>query len=315
MPRLSAFTPTGLLRMSSQPSEAENIYHAVIALLGDNYDTSPGSRMDGWAYALARVLGVVRLTLIHAGLQIAPPYVAEMMGLREQEWQIVPGPDDSLPTRRATLAARELLPQGAARQAVVGALQTLLGSSFVWYRTTKPAELAVWPQALGDQPQNLQIPTVERKRLTVTAPISIGLGSPQAVPYAMVDAEQPALLVGDKLLVEPTDLVRAEVVEIAAVTPSTFTATFSQPHNVGSIGTTMPFPAWISTQRSDLVSVSPSIAVDPETRRKIGDLLERMLRGVSTWQIAAQTGPQTAGPFLIGVSPIGATTFGLVTFP
>lgn len=315
MPRLSAFTPTGLLRLSAKPSEAENIYDSIIALLGGNYDVSKGSRMDGWAYALSRVLGVARLTLIHAGLQIAPPYVSEMMGLREAEWQIVPGPSDSMPTRRATLAARELLPQGASRQAVIGALQTLLASNFVWYRTTKPSERATWPAALGDQPQNLVLHTVERKRLTITQPISVGLGSPQTVTYALADAGEPALLVGDKLLVEPTDLVRAEVVAVTAVTPTTFTATFHAPHNMGSTGTTMPFPAWVSTQRSDLVIVSPAAAIDPETRRKIGDLLERMLRGVSTWQIAAQTGPGTAGPFLIGVSPIGATTFGLTTFP
>lgn len=319
MPLLSAFTPLGVLRLQSTPSEAEKIYRSLIAGLGkDNYAVTPGSREDGWCYAMARCLAVARLTLIHAGKQIDPSCVYEYLADREAEWQIVPGPDDTILERRATLAARKLLPRGARREAVVDALQTLLGGAFVWYRTTKPAEIDTWPASAGAQPMNLQLPSVERKRLSITQPISIGLGSPQSVRYQLADAAQPALLAGDELVVEPENPARAEpvtVLSLSAGPPATFRATFNGPHDTGCLGTTMPWPAWASSQRFDLVILTAAAALDPETRRKLNDLLQRLLRGVSTWGIVQETGPGFAGPFVIGVSPIGATPFGIVTFP
>lgn len=315
MPRFSAFTPFGAFRFSSAPSEVEKIYRVLLGNLGGNYATGQGSRMDAWCYATARRLANVRLTLQHAGLQIYPPIVFEMMGERESEWQIVPGPKDGMLARRATLAARELLSKGARREAIVDVLSTLLGGVFLWYRTTKPNEIVTWPLALGDQPQNLQLPTVERKQLIITQPITFGFGAPQAVTYVMVNAQQPALLKYDRLVVQGENLARAETVTVTAVTPTTFTAVFNGVHDNRCSGSTMPFPVWVSNQRENLIIVAPAGAIDPETRRKINDAMERALRGVSTWAIVATTGLNTAGPFQVGVSPLGATPFGTVTFP
>jgi hypothetical protein len=317
VPLLSAFTPLGVLRLQSLPSEAEKIYNALVAGLGDgNYAVTPGSREDGWCYAWARCLAVVRLTLIHAGKQIEADCVTEFMGDREAEWQIVPGLNDSLITRRLTLAARKLLPRGARWEAVVDALSTLLGSDFVWYRTTKPAEIDAWPAGgAGAQPMNLQLPAVERKRIVITQPITLKLGSPQFVTYQLADPTQPALLVDDELVVQPENVARAERVTVTAVTPTNFQATFNGVHDSGCSATTMPWPAWTSSQRVDLVILTAAAALDPETRRKTNDLLERILRGVSTWGLVQQTGPNTAGPFTLDLSPLDATPLGTITFP
>lgn len=312
---LSAFTPCGFLMLKGGPSLAETIYNALIASLGGNYDVSRGSRMDGWCYALAMQLAEVRLTMIHAGLQISPPCVTEMMADREQEYGIVPGPYDTLETRRLVLAARELLPRGARREAVVDALSTLLGVSFVWYRTTKPAEIDTWPARLGAQPMNLQLGSVPRKRIVITQPISIGLGAPQSVSYVLADAGEPAVLIGDHIVIQPEMIARTETVVVTAVTSTHFTATFNNVHDDGSTGTTAPFPMWESNQRHDVIIVAPSVAVDPEWRRKINEILERILRAVSTWAIVATSGPGVAGPFILGTSPIGATPFGTVMYP
>jgi hypothetical protein len=318
MPHLSAFTPLGVLRMQGGPSEAEKIYRSLVASLGTgNYAVAIGMREDAWCYAWARCLAVARLTLIHAGRQIDPTCVFEYLGDREAEWQIVPGPNDSLLQRRAMFAARLLLPRGARREAVVDALQTLLGTAFVWYRPTKPSEIVSWPAAgAGSSPMNLQLPAVERKRLTITPPIT-ALGSPIAVAYVLDDASQPQLLVGDHLVVNPEMPGRTETVSVTAVNVGlgTFTATFLSPHDGGCTATTMPWPAWTSSQRFDLMILSPAAAIDPETRRKINDVLGRVLRGVSTWGIVQATSSTTAGPFVIGVSPIGATPFGSISFP
>lgn len=314
MPRLSAFTPLGLLRCSAKPSEAQNIYEALITSLGGNYDVSHGGRMDGFCYALAIRLARARLKLIHAGLQISPLNVTEMMSDREAEWQITPGPFDTLETRRSTLAAREKLPRGARREAIEDLLQTLLGDAFVWYYTTKKADIATWPLTLGDPAQNLQNPSIPRKRLTITQSVSVGLGAPQTVAYTM-SAGSSALIGGDELSVDPGNITRTETVTVTAVTPTTFTATFNNPHDVDSPASTMPFPIWCSNQRDNAVIVDAVTAVDPEARRKINEIMSRALRAVSTWAIVAETSAGTAGPFRIGVSPIGATPFGIVTFP
>jgi len=325
MPRLSCFTPLGLLRLQSTPSEGQKIYDALTASLGkpgENYALTPGSREDAWCYATAIALGVAHLTLLHAGLQIDPSCVFEYLADREAEWGLVPPPTATVLQRRAALAAAELLPRGARREAVVAALAALLPNDFVFYRTTKPAEIALYPAALGDQPQNLQVPTVPRKLFQLGQPISANLGTPQAVQYRYLPNEtaQPVLLVGDKVVVDPDDLNRAEVVTVmAAPAFGTFTATFQNPHNPGVVISTAPFPLWTSTQRSDLIVTSPAAAVDPTDRALIGNLLARILRGVSTWQVAAVTSGGSAGgttgPFLVGESPVGATTLGMVSFP
>lgn len=317
MPRFSAFTPFGLFRFSAKRSDGEGVYRSLLGSLGGNYDVSPGSRMDGWCYATALAIARARLVMIHAGLQTSPKYVAELLSQREAEYQIIPGPFDTVAQRRAVLAARAKLPRGARREAVEDGLRTMLGDAFVWYYTTKPADIATWPTALGDQPQNLQRPSIPRKRVTITQAITTGLGAPQSVSYTLAEGAQGNLLVGDDLVVQPDNVVRAETVTVDAVTPTHFTATFNNVHDLNCVGTTMSWPAWVSNQRFDLVVVSAAAAIDPETRRKTSDLLERVLRAVSTWGIVAETSPGsgTAGPFIIGTSPIGATPFGTITFP
>lgn len=324
MPKLSAFTPLGILRMQSIPSEAQKIYNALAASLGkpgENYTITAGTREDAWCYANAIAFAVAHLTLIHAGLQIKPDSVYEYLADRENEWGIVPPPNASIFERRGALAAAEILPRGARREAVTAALAALLVDDFVFYRTTKPAEIALWPGALGDEPMNLQLPTVPMKLYRLAQPISFGLGSPQPVDYEFVPnaTSQPALLVGDKLVVDAADLGRAETVLVTAVGAGFFTATFQNPHNPGLTLSTAPWPAWASTQRSDLIVTSAAAAVNPTKRLQIGNLLEKILRCVSTWQIAQVTtgGPSggTAGPFFIGESPLGATTLGMVSFP
>ena len=338
MPLLSAFTPCGLLALESTPSEAQQIYDQLVASLGkpgENYSVVLGSREDAWCYATAKALAVAHLTLKHAGLQIDPSCVFEYMADREQEWGITPPPFATLQERRGALAAAMILPRGARREAVTAALAALLVSDFVFYRTTQPSEIVNWPELLGDSPMSLQLPTTPNKLYRLAQPVSFDLGSPQAVRYGVLPnaTVQPPLLVGDVVVVDAADVGRAERVTVTAVsaTPATdrrypaypavgaFTATFTKPHDIGLPLTTAAWPTWASTQRQNLIVVSPAAAVDPTKRLQIGALLEKVLRGVSTWAIVAQTSGTslggTAGPFLVGTSPLGATPLGAVAFP
>lgn len=321
MPVLSAFTPLGILRLSSEPSYGESIYRAMVASLGDNYNVEPGSRMEATIYAQAMGLAETRMLLEHAGRQQHPLYVDEMIADREREYGLVPGPHDTLVQRQAALAARMLLPRGARREAVVDALTLLLGDNFVGYRTTPKDEITNSPTSLGDQPMNLQKPNIPRKIVRITTGISTGLGAPQTVTYTTVDPTDRPILRGDTIVVDPAiQSVQERVLITAATIPfpftgtGTFTAKFNQPHDPNTLATTQPWPLWSGTQREALIFVKSAAAVDVETRRKINELMKRIARSVSTWAIVAETSPaDVAGPFLLDVSPLNVTPFGLIS--
>src|SRR5215211_3697559 len=79
MPKLSAFTPVGLLKMSSRPSRARVIYESMRAALGDQFRTEQGDHVE--ASLFARAMGIARAQrlLEHAGDQALPRRVAELL--------------------------------------------------------------------------------------------------------------------------------------------------------------------------------------------------------------------------------------------
>lgn len=255
--------------------------------------------------------------------QILPTRVTDLLDQREAEYGLVPGPNDSTDDRRAALAARKLLPLGAARNNIENALRSLLGADFVAYRPTKTTEAVNTPTNSIDQPINFQPASTPAKLVTIASDISIHLPFDQAVSYSRVaiplhpslSATQPYIAVGDKLVVDPGLSATEEVVTVSASTATTFTATFLKPHQAGALCTTQPWPRWSSTKRFSLIIVSAAAAVDTRRRQAVNDLMSRIARGVSSWAIVAATSSSTAGPFVIGSSPLGATPLGTVSFP
>lgn len=314
MPLLSVWTPTGFLELSSEPSYGEQIYDAMIASLGGNFSTAEGTHVEATIYARAMALGELRYLLEHAGGQIDPWQLDECLAEREREYGLVPTPGESLEARRGAVAARMLLPLGARRSAMEEALGALLGDAFIGLRTTKASEIVNTPSALGDQPMNLQLPSVPRKLIRLTTGVSTGLGAPQATVYTAVLPTDAVLLVGDRVVVEPEIDGRTETVAVVAVSSGTFTAVFTNAHEPGCLGTTMPFPAWSGTQRAMLVFVEDATAVDPVVRARIHDLMGRIARGVSTWGVVQGSGG-TAGPFVLNQSPLNATPFIACSLP
>jgi hypothetical protein len=107
-----------------------------------------------------------------------------------------------------------------------------------------------------------------------------------------------------------------ERVTILAVdtTAKTVAINATIPHGFDVVGFTHPYPAWRSTKRHSLVVLSVSAAADPEKRRKVNELMQRMARTVSTWDICAGSGSSTTGPFTVGGGLLGITTIGAVSF-
>jgi hypothetical protein len=337
---LSAFRPLGLLRLSSQVPIAKRIYDAQVEALGGQFDLSDGTHAE--ATIFARSLGLARTYAImhRAARQRLPKYVLELLPAMEDEYGLVPGPRDSIAQRQAAFAAAKLLPGGASRVNVENALRTLLGDAFVAYRTTKSSEIVNYPTNCGDSPMNLQLPSVPRRLIRIKSSVSTGA---QVVSYDALDdttsiivvptqdggrkVHSQTLLVGDVLVVQPETLGQAERVTVTAVgvdtagsSPGqfahrTFTATFAKSHDVDCVATTQPFPWWTSTQRQSLIVLTTEAATDPETRRKVNELMHRIARDVSTWAITDGSPTVTNGPFKVGVGKLGVTSIGAVALP
>jgi len=329
MPLFSAFTPFGAgFAFSGAPSHGERIYRNMISLLGvDSLSTEEGTRMRAFCYASAMNAARVRYTLEHAGYQLDPLKITEMLPLREAEYGLVPGPNDSLDDRRAALAARLLAQKGGDFNNIKNALLALLGDSFVQYIPTAYVDAILYPLNIGEQPMNLVTSRLP-KLLTITETI-VDVG-PQWVEYEPftlpsvpdVDAQPTGVYVGETFVVEPGQNLLQERITVTGVRELIpgfleLEASFSNPHSAGALCTNMPFPMWCSTKRFNLVVTDTVTASTPEPRRKINELLARMVRAVSTWNIAQEdpTNPGFTGAFRVGVGPLGYQTIGSVTIP
>jgi len=325
MPKLSLFTPLGLLKMSSAPSPAKLIYEAKKASLGgdgQNFVIKPGSLLGGRLYAESIAEAMIDEKIKRASNQDLPTKVVEQLPDREFEYGVVPPAGTTPQQRKLALAARYLLPGGATRNNVENALRTLLGDVFVAYRTITAAERVKFPVNIGDSPMNLKGPFIPRKLIRLTSAISKALGTTQGASYTCItpeatEADPLILRVGDVLTVEPEVKGRTEVVTVVSTLDgpisTSFQAVFNKAHEANAWATTAPHPLWISTQRTCLVVLTEPEAYDPEIRRMTHDLLQRILRGISTWSIVGETAANQAGPFILNESPMNATPFGTIT--
>ena len=337
MPLFSCFTPFGAgFAFSGAPSHGETIYRSMVSNLGaqtESLSTEEGTRMRAFCYATAMHFARVRYLLEHAGYQLDPLKVCEMLGLREDEYGLVPGPYDSIDDRRAALAAKLLTPKGGWRNNIRNVLQTLLGDAFVQYIPTVFGSAIVTPPNCGDQPMNFFGTSRLPKLVRIVNSVVMGLGSPQWVQYEVEalpfipEQEFPTLppqnlLVGEKLVVDPGHNVSHERIEIFGLrelTPGVkeLWTIFNQPHAAGALASNFNYPYWLSTKRYNLCVLTADVAGDPETRRKTHEMLGILVRGVSTWSIAQEDplNPGNTGVFLADTSGSDTQTCENVAIP
>ena len=332
MPLFSCFTKFGNgFAFSGAPAHGERIFRNMLSNIGvESYSVEEGTRMRGFCYAQAMQAARVRYTLEHAGYQLDPLKVTEMLPLREAEYGLIPGPTESIDDRRATLAATLLAPKGGDFNNIKNALLTLLGDSFIQYIPTTYGDSIRFPTNCGDQPMNLVTPDRLPKLLTITDTISTGLGAPQWVHYEPLelpsvpdaDAQPTDVYVGETFIVDPGQTALHETITVSAVRELVpgfpeLEATFNNPHSAGTMASNMPYPFWVSTKRANLVVLEATAAVDAETRRKVNELFAKMVRAVSIWFIVQEdpTNPGHTGTFRVGVSGLGVQTIGDVSIP
>lgn len=310
---LSGFS---MMRLKGGTPLAKRIYDAMRESLSGQFGDPPDPHIDASLYARSKGLARTLLIIERAGRQTLPSHVLEFLPAREEEYGLIPGPHDTIGDRQRAYAARKRQRGGADALNVERELRAALGDDFVTLRRTPIDEAAVWPTNAGDQPMNLQRPTVPRKSIRIPDAIATGLGAPQEVEYQLVSGDP--LLPNDVVVVEPNILGIAERVTVLGVDAGGghryVTATFTKPHTAGCVGTTAPWPQWRSTKRHSLVVLTEAAAADPIKRNKVHDVMRRLARAVSTWDVVATAdGETTTGPFTIGEGLIGVTTFGQVS--
>jgi hypothetical protein len=337
MPLFSCFTPFGAgFAFSGAPSHGETIFRSMISSLGaqtESLSTEEGTRMRAFCYATAMHLARVRYTLEHAGYQLDPLKVCEMLPKREGEYGIVPGAYDSIDERRATLAARLLAPKGAAFNTVATALAILLGEDLRGYLPTPYADAVVAPAGIGDQPMNMVSTNILPKLFSLAQSITTGLGSPQWVRYELVelpsipDQNSPTLpprnlLVGETVVLDVGNNVRHErctIFGLRELTPGVLEMWLipTLAHDDGVPCTNWQYPYWLSTKRYNLIALAAAAAADPETRRKVNELMAKMQRAVSTWSIVQEDplNPGHTGVFLADTSGADTQTCEDVVLP
>lgn len=335
MTRFGAFTRFGQARFSSQPTHGERIYHDMVKNLGDgeNYSDDFNSLAMARVFSNAMLFGQMLYTVERAGRQFRPSRAVDLLPALESEYGVDPDPTDTVYDRQRTLSAYARVPRGAKRENVLSVLSELLGADFLAYATTPKGDAVISPSdevtvggvpvvAGGDpvtvfNPAQVGIyhaPGTPRSVFRFTGPISF-VGNPVTVSYEYIAGVSTVPKSGEKIAVDSGNCGRVEVVTLLAATPTTLTAVFGKPHDVGTVAATGRYPLQVTSKRHNLFVLSASAVRSQRKVRKANRLIRRLLRGVSTWAITEKTAPSAAGPFRVASGKIGITTIGSVILP
>lgn len=327
MPYWSAFTPYGQVAYSSRPSMTRQLFDALAKAYGRQYSLKLGTHLGAKVYATARTLAAAALTVERGAHQREPLQAREMLPALERQYRISPSPTDSVDARRRFLAAKYMASRGATPSNVLLAMTLLLGTDLVAvvYPTVTPQVNGPPDPSAAGTFGNFTDSNVPMERYAFVDYVCT-LGSAVEFRYAP-DRTDTRLKVGDVVVAQYENWALAEKVTITAAREATTTealtdaspratATFTKVKEVGASLWTGPRPFWNGTGRYALVVGTAAAAHDPETRRKVDEVLEILFTGVSTWAFVEQTGtsPRSTGPFLLGSSFLGSNTLDTVEF-
>lgn len=323
MPKTSAFTPCGLLSLSSLPSLGELMYRAMTAMYGP--DAPIQGHLEASIYARAMAIARWRATMQRAINQHYPGKASDLLPVIERDYLVTPAPGDDEPTRRRKLAALYELVFGPRQEYIENALSKLIGDRFLAYRTFKESEYAtlieptLFPSVADvTTPGNATGGIYGRndaplKLARLTQNITL-LNVPTSVSIEML-ADSDPLQANETVLVQPENDGLVERITVRpGTTETTLVGTFTKVHDSGAFITTGPHPTWSSYQRHVLIIVDDVTQVD---KPAIHALMLRAVRGVTTWSIVQPISPgsRSVGPISLTSPPwFGSATFGPITF-
>jgi hypothetical protein len=316
MPKFSIFTPLGHLKFSSAKPLGQQLFETGKAGFGTSFKIERGSRVFAWLYAWSMSLATLKVRLDRAGKQWDPRFVYEYIDEYEGDRGIVPRPGQSFAERREELVWRRKLLPKPTRANVENMFHERIGAAFLAFLPTSKADVVNWPESLGESPMLLARANLPRALAKTKAPIA-SPGSQQWVFYERHSSGvEWELRDRDVVVIEPEVPDRAERVTVLAITAGdeagySIRVLPTKAHPAGATIARAPLPIWTGTKRRSLVVLSAEGAEDPEIRRRAHEVLERMLRATSTWDLAgANEDGESAGPFTVGGGKLGVTPIG-----
>jgi hypothetical protein len=276
----------GGFRFSSRPPRGRMIYEALRDGQGDTYDRSWDARQQKRLFAAAMAIACAQYQNDRAAANANPLTATELLPQIEADYQIIAPHGATLHERRQVADARRQVTRGPRRESVEDALRTLLGDDFIELRTTAVADRNPWPTSPGDVGV-FSSPGTPKKAFRLTGSV-IHVGIPVTVGIEVLGTDAP--MPGEAFTLDPdTRHPHIEKVTLTAGSATSITATFGKPHAAGAIAV-RPHPVWISNQRYSRIVLTVTAARDQETRRKVNELMARMLRGISRWCVVSNEG-------------------------
>lgn len=305
MPLFSAFTPFGHMRFSSAPSRFETIYRSMRDGQGSAYGPND-VHQEARIYAAARCIAIADGQIERAANEARPSKTQELLPAHELDYGLTPTPTQTEAERRAALTLQTQIIRGSRREALDDALSTLLGADFIEAVPMKdlvdpPTQWPATPATVGNWSRGALY-----RLYTLTD--SAAFTGVRNLHFVDIVAGQEAIKIGDVIVIEPAVPGITEAVTVSAIagaattdalgfTTNYVTVTTTKPHPINTVCTTSPMPILTSTQRHILIRVTAACAADAVKRRAIHQLMRRILRGVTTWEI--QTGPAESGGNLL----------------
>ena len=277
---------------------------------GQNYSDEFNSLVGARLYANAMAFGRCKHEIERLGQQFRPTRALENLPLLEREYGLIPERGASINQRRAELVVAARVARGASRTNVEAVLIELFGADFLAYVTTGVADAIVSPA----DPVSTGIyskPGRERGVFKLLGHVSQTL-VPVSVLCRLIAGNQQTLRSGQRFVIDSGNYSRTEVVTVASVAPSginlLLTATFTKAHASGAFLATGRHASQATTKRENLFVLSDAAANDAQRRRRLHRLARRLLRGVSVWSAADQSGPFRVNEGKLGITTIGAVS-------
>jgi len=283
MPFNDAFGFFGHYAFSSKPTHGRSIYESMSEGMGDSYNQDFNGLNSARLYANAICMATAQYQIDRAFNNRDVSKATEMIGELEKDYQVTPGPSDTLKQRRDFLSAIIMVSKGNSQGVVERALRTVLGTDFISYTHL---DTVPWPV----NPNTTSVfgePGKHMKQFTLDVCIATTDASIQ-VPYTLVGDSEPPIA-GEMYTIDPDPRKTIEVITIESADSSYFTATFKRSHEPKTVAIT-PYPFWSSERRYSTVVVSLAASQDPEKRRKVNELMSKISRGVSQWAIVSDQG-------------------------
>lgn len=219
MSDFSVYAPFGLMDYSGAPTYAEQAYDALKAALGGDkvFDFTEGTEEEASLLADALQIGYARATIERARNQQYPMSALDKLPSLEDDWAVIPGPNDTVYQRQQAVAARMLIMHGPREEALYTDLVAILGTDLVKIRATQPSERITYPASymLMASTGTFPAPSTTPKFLQLLDPVAI-TGSPLTVRY-LLQGGVDLPLVGEFYCIDSSIPGLTEAVRIDAV--------------------------------------------------------------------------------------------------